>query len=96
MSLFDMSLKISSLKLQLHLLGISEFISYNWYGGDAFLWKTRIFIILDILIDIGPWGISLQSQISKSQTHFNDKFSVKLLSGECHNTSLIISQHWFR
>ena len=24
------------------------------------------------------------------------RFSVKLLSGECHNTSLIISQHWFR
>ena len=48
---------------------------------------------------IGPWEIWLQSQISKFQTRFNDKykvFSVKLLSGKYHNTSLIISQHWFR
>ena len=48
---------------------------------------------------IGPWEIWLQSEISKFQTRFNDKykvFSVKMLSGEYHNTSLIISQHWFR
>ena len=43
----------------------------------------------------------LQFQIREFQTHFSDEyldlvFSLKFLSGEYHNTSLIISQHWLR
>ena len=41
---------------------------------------------------IGPWGIWLQSQISKFQTHFNDKY-LKYFLWNCYQVKAT-TPHW--
>ena len=65
-----------------------------WWHRWVDTWHS--FILMSLLIDvlnlIGPWGIWLQSQISRLQTHFKDKYLKYFLWNCCQVNAT--TPHW--
>ena len=55
-------------------------------------WFTELWASLCVVLLIGPWGIWLQSQISKFQTHFKDKY-LKYFLWNCYQVNAT-APHW--